>query len=406
MIKLLHFADLHLGVELHGKFDPETSLNTRIRDFLRRLDEMVAYAKQGQADLVIFAGDAFKNRQPNPTLQREFALRILDLAAICPVILLVGNHDMPNILERAHSLEIYDVLGVPNVLVGQDYRLYTVETAAGRVQVATAPYPLRNLLLNDPRAQTANMKQLDEMLQSTLTLILRDFAVQAKQHPDPRVLAGHFTVAGATFGTERGAMMGRDVAAALSEIADPAWDYVALGHIHKHQNLTAGMSGFPPVVYSGSLERVDFGEENDDKGFCWVNLERGNTSWKFVKVGARPFVTITADVRGLADPMAKILSSLRQQEVNEAIVRVLITADVETEAKIQDVAIQEALIQAGAQHIAGVQKEVDRPARRRLGASPEGLTQVQLLRHFLRAKGFGEARIEVLIERAQGMIEE
>lgn len=113
-IRLLHFADVHIGMENYGRTDPATGLSSRVVDFLRRMDEMVAYARDHEVDLAIFAGDAFKSRSPNPTFQREFAWRIQDLAALCPVVLLVGNHDLPNIDKRASSIEIYETLRVPD----------------------------------------------------------------------------------------------------------------------------------------------------------------------------------------------------------------------------------------------------------------------------------------------------
>jgi DNA repair protein SbcD/Mre11 len=246
MIRMLHFADAHLGVEIYGRIDPRTSLNSRVIDFLKRLDEMIDYARANDVDLAIFAGDAFKNRQPNPTLQREFAWRIRDLAQLCPVVMLVGNHDLPAAVQRASSIEIYDTLSVPNVLVGQDYDLYQIETKSGPVQVATAPYPVRGRLLDDGQSHGKTMAQIDIMLQDQVQLILRELAQRASQSDVPRVLTGHFTVSGAVYGSERSVMMGRDLAVTLSEIADPVWDYVALGHIHAHQNLTAGINGVPP----------------------------------------------------------------------------------------------------------------------------------------------------------------
>src|SRR5580765_2004674 len=94
-IRVLHFADAHVGMENYGRTDPETGLSSRVRDFLRRMDEMIEYAKLHEVDLTIFAGDAFKTRTPNPTFQREFSWRVRDLSAIAPLVLLVGNHDLP-----------------------------------------------------------------------------------------------------------------------------------------------------------------------------------------------------------------------------------------------------------------------------------------------------------------------
>src|SRR5262249_58623330 len=144
-------------------------------------------------------------------------------------------------------------------------------------------------------------------------------------------LTGHLTVSGAVWGSERGIMLGRDVQVLPSALADERWDYVALGHIHKHQNLTAGHVGQPPVVYSGSLERIDFGEESDPKGFCWVELERGNTQWRFVTVDARPFVTLRIDVREVSDPTQHVADVIGSATIEGAIVRVIIQATQEQE---------------------------------------------------------------------------
>src|SRR5574341_929045 len=114
---MLHFADVHMGMENYGKTHPGTGLSSRVMDFLRRMDEMVDYARRNDVDLTVFAGDAFKTRNPNPTFQREFAHRILDLSELGPVVLLVGNHDLPTNAKRATSIEIYETLRVPNVYV-------------------------------------------------------------------------------------------------------------------------------------------------------------------------------------------------------------------------------------------------------------------------------------------------
>ena len=93
-IRLLHIADIHIGMENYGRTDPQTGLNQRVMDFLRRLTDAVDYTLDHEIDVVIFAGDAYKTRDPNPTYQREFARRMKRIAdAGIPVVMLVGNHD-------------------------------------------------------------------------------------------------------------------------------------------------------------------------------------------------------------------------------------------------------------------------------------------------------------------------
>ncbi|MBN1679407.1 MAG: exonuclease SbcCD subunit D [Anaerolineae bacterium] len=405
-IRMLHFADVHIGMENYGRADPQTGLSSRVVDFLRRMDDMIAYALAHDVDIAVFAGDAFKSRNPNPTFQREFAWRIQDLAAHCPVVLLVGNHDLPAIEKRASSIEIYDTLRVPNTILGRDYGMQTIETARGPVLVATAPYPVRNHLLRDvdvPHHRT--IAEIDALLEQHLDHRLQQMAADANAYDMPRVLTGHFSVSGATLGSERSVMLGRDVTVMLGTIDDPAWDYVALGHIHKHQCLTLGRAGAPPVVYSGSLERIDFGEEADPKGFVWVELERGRAQWTFVEVNCRPFVTLRVDVRRAGDPTQVVLEAIRRHDVREAVVRVIITADPETDLLLQDRTIQYAIQDAGANHIAAIQRQVERPARMRLGTSPEGLAPAELLERYLDSKAYSPNRIKVLMEHAQQLFD-
>ncbi|MEP0762748.1 MAG: exonuclease subunit SbcD, partial [Chloroflexota bacterium] len=338
----------------------------------------------------------FQTRTPSPTYQREFAWRVRDLAELAPVVLLVGNHDQPTMLNKATSIEIYETLAVPNVIVASEYDLHCIETKRGPVQVAAAPYPHRGLLLKDGALNGLSMAAIDNLMQEAVGRLIAELAQRGGQSDAPRVLAGHFTVHGAVVGSERSIMLGRDAAVLLSALADPAWDYVALGHIHKHQNLTARQIGAPPVVYAGSMERVDFGEEKDPKGFCWVELARGATSWRFVEVNARPFVTIRVDVRGSDDPTADVLARLDADRLEGKVVRLVVQTTPEAETRLRDSEIRAAL--RAAHHVAAYQKEVERPTRARLGGvSPETLTPRELLARYLASKGTPEGRARTLL---------
>ena len=405
-IRLLHFADVHIGMENYGRTDPETGLSSRVRDFLRRMDEMIEYAKEHEVDLSIFAGDAFKTRSPNPTFQREFAWRVRELSALAPLVMLVGNHDLPPNVLRASSIEIYDTLAVPNVWIADDYEVQVIETKRGPVAVGAAPYPLRARLLQDTDTGGMTIAQTDAHLQENLTAILDELAEEADQHDMPRVLTGHFTVSGAVVGSERGIMLGRDVAVGLASLADSRWDYVAMGHIHKHQNLVKDRDAVPPVVYSGSMERIDFGEEGDPKGFCWVEMERGAARWQFVPVAARPLVTLRADLRKSNNPTGDLLNLIGAHKLEEAVVRLLIDLTPENETQLNEGIIRDALRSADIYHLAGLRKEVEQADRARLGGNPEGMTPEQLLERYFISREVDEARRSELMEAAQTVFDE
>ena len=405
-IRVLHFADSHIGTESYGRTDPETGLSSRVVDFLHRMDDMIDFARENDVDLTVFAGDAFKNPTPNPTYQREFAHRVRDLAELAPVVLLIGNHDMAPSSIKATSIEIYDTLDVPNVHVAQGYDVEPIETKRGAVAVGTAPYPLRSRILEHLPTMGRTIAETDRMLEEELVKILDEMAEKADTFDMPRLLIGHFSVGGAVLGSERGIMLGRDVMVPKQALADLRWDYVALGHIHKHQNLTPDREDAPPVVYSGSIERIDFGEEGDLKGFCWVELQRNAANWQFHKLNARPFVTLKADLRHDDDPTTRILGLIGKHNLKTAVVRVLLQFTPETEARFNEEMIRDALRRAGAFYIAVIRKEIEQPARARLGASPEGLTNEQLLERFFQSKEVAPVRREQLMETARQIFDQ
>jgi exonuclease SbcD len=109
----------------------------------------------------------------------------------------------------------------------------------------------------------------------------------------PSIVVGHAHLFGARIGAERLLTMGTDPMYDMQTFDLPGIDFVALGHIHKHQVLNRN----PTVVYAGSIDRVDFGEQDEDKGWVYVEIpEKGRAEWEFRKVSARPFLTIEAKV--------------------------------------------------------------------------------------------------------------
>ena len=101
-------------------------------------------------------------------------------------------------------------------------------------------------------------------------------------------------------------------------LIDKRVDYVALGHIHKHQKIR---EADPAIVYAGSLERVDFGEEREDKGFIHVELSRGKTKYAFHSISPRPFVTVEADLLKVEDPTEFLLGKISKAIIPGCVLR-------------------------------------------------------------------------------------
>jgi exonuclease SbcD len=408
-IKLLHTADIHIGMENYGRVDPETGINARVMDFLRRLSDIGDYAIEQGVDVFLFAGDAYRTRDPNPTYQREFARRMKRIAdAGIPVVMLVGNHDLPAVARRATSIDIFGTLDVPNVTVADREALHRVICRNGQpLNVATVPYPLRSALISREDHQGKSLGELDNVLQQVMIENLGGLAEGARREPDtPAVLMGHFSVGEASHGSERNIMIGRDAALPRSVLADPTWRYVALGHIHKHQSLNRDLQ--PPVVYSGSIERIDFGEEGEPKGFVVAEISDGPTTWEFVpgyRRQARPFVTVRVDARAAVDPTAAVIGAIEARgDLRESVVRVIVKLRQEQEPQLVDREIKRVL--EDAYFVAALQKDVERLERQRLGGvSVEALTPLELLARYLEVKGTSPDRAKTLLAHAETLMQ-
>lgn len=303
-MKIIHFSDTHIDFGAGwGLIDSTSTIPGRVLDCLDMIDSIIDFAVEEDVDLIIFAGDAFHKYNPNPLFVNEFAKRIIKMKQQCPVVMLVGNHDMS---PTTSSIEIYKSLEIDGIIVGNDYQVHRIKTKVGYIQVATAPYPSKAMM----RSKTA-LTDLNDKVYSLGNDIVDDC---------PAVLVGHFTVGGAQMGAERSFILGTDAQVPLETLADPVWDYVALGHIHYHQCLNEE----PPVVYSGSTDRVTFGEEHEEKGFVLINIDNDkHVTWEFILLDARPYITIEVSTLK-ADPNPKILSKIDSTDLKDAVVRVII----------------------------------------------------------------------------------
>ena len=409
LMRILHFSDLHIGVENYGRVDPETGLSTRLGDFLGSLDQVVEFALTRGVDLVLLAGDAYKGRDPSQTHQREFAQRLARLSeAGIPAFLLVGNHDLPNAVSRATAVEIFSTLRVPNVYVGAQLDTYLVPTAAGPVQILAVPWPRRSVMLGKEGSRGLSIEEIRGEIERRMTEAIEKRAQQLDPSV-PAIIAGHVTVNGASVGTERSMMLGQDHVLLASALDRPQVDYVALGHIHKHQVLRPDR---PMVVYSGSLQRVDFSEEGDDKGFCVVDLDpaapQGQrlTDFSFERLDARSFVTIDVNLKaGDADPTQAVVRAIAKSDVADAVVRLRINLPQELEPHLKEPEIREAL--QGAHYIAAITRESPDGGRRtRLEAeSAQSLQPIQALRLYLESREIDSKRQQQIIRRAEEMVE-
>ena len=405
MIKLLHLADVHIGMENYGRVDPATGLSTRLQDFLGTLDEAVDRAIAERVDVVAVAGDVYKSRDPSPTHQREFARRVLRLTREgIAVVLVAGNHDIPMAKGRATSLDIFRVLELPGVTVARAIGLHRLETRNGPFQIVSLPWLTRSAVV--AREEHKN-KTGEELAQAMLELV-DDGLAGATAELDPQVptaLIGHAHVFGARVGAERLLTLGNDPMLNVNVVDRPNVDYVGLGHIHKHQVI---VTGTPSVVYAGSINRVDFSEESESKGFVLAEVQRGACAWEFMPVKARPFVTIRADVSDNGgDPTGDVQRAIFRagRGVEGAVVRLQMVG---SRSKLQQVDEREVRAQLReAYYLTAFQRQFTDVARVPLaGVDLQGRAPLDILDLYFERKAVAEDRRKLLLSRARDLMDE
>lgn len=408
MVKILHFADAHIDMANYGRHDPETGLPMRVMDFLKSLDEIVQAAIDENVDLVIFAGDAYKDRSPAPTYQREWGKRIMQLSrAGIQTLLLTGNHDISPATGRAHAIQEFETLDVPHVKVLDKPQFLSVDNLEGvPVQVIALPWISRSGLMASLELGGTDPSETYKILGERVSQLIENWLVEA--NPDlPLILTAHASVEGAKYGSERMVMLGNDMVLPPALVKDKRLDYVALGHIHKPQDLNKG--NHPPVIYPGSIERVDFGEAEDKKFFIIAEISRGSTqvTWCELK-NIRPFIDIHVTLKSDQAVNHILQEALPpEQDLENAIIRMVIEYQREWEALIDEATLRALAAPAFEFHLIKhplLQARVRLPA----GRAASSLDEVELLDIFwdVSSQDMKNEKKQSLTQLARSIIDE
>lgn len=394
-MKILHFADAHIDMANYGRHDPQTGLPLRVLDFLRSLDEIVETAIQEKMDLVLFAGDAYKDRAPAPTFQREWGKRIMRLSkAGIPTLLLLGNHDLSPALGRAHAVQEFETLEIPHVRVLDKPQFLRDSDLNLPLQIIALPWVTRSQLLASLNLETTSRSEIIANLESRLVSLVTGWIEDA----DPRlplVLTAHALVEGASYGAERLVMLGSEWTLPGSLVRNPRFDYVALGHIHKPQNLNP--DAHPPVVYPGSIERVDFGESQEEKFFIIAQVERGQTRLEWRRLEhVRPFVDVRRRLSASEDVMQVLREALPPSPaLKGAVVRLVVEYPRDWEGLIDEAALRAWAAEAFEFHLVRrpqIEGRIRLPAEKTVSS----LSPLELLEQYWYASHTDRAEIETL----------
>jgi DNA repair protein SbcD/Mre11 len=363
-MKILHFADAHIDMANYGRHDPASGLPLRVLDFLKSLDTIVDAAIEQKVDIVLFAGDAYKDRSPVPTFQREWGKRMMRLSqAQIPTLLLVGNHDISPAVGRAHALQEFKTLQVPFIkVIDSPCRLTSQDLWNLSLQVIAMPWIARSGLMavTGETDSGSAFERIEENMSSLISEWINELDSSL-----PIIFTAHASIEGATYGGERLVMLGNDLVLSGSLVKNPKFSYVAMGHIHKPQDLNE--KNQPPVIYPGSIERVDFGEVKDKKFFIIAEIEKGkDTKVNWIELtGIRKFVdkrTTLMSSENVTEFLKKELP--KPSEMAEAIIRLTVEYPREWDSLIDESALRKYAEDAFELHLV---KRPQSEARARIG---------------------------------------
>jgi len=299
-IKFVHTADWHLGLVRYSPRD-KNGVPFQLKWLEKTIDSLADYVLTENIELVLLCGDILHTRNPSPTVENILASSLRKITSDnARVIYLIGNHEIPGWGD--HPAKIYDTLDVPGVIVADEAAIHKIELKSGKkIQVATIPYLSEN--------------DITDVINGILPAI------------DPRmpaILMMHIFIDGAKLSGSDLNILPDETHIASTEFHKLPFDYIALGHIHREQQIWSE----PPAVYSGSLQRVTFAEEKEQKGFIAGQIDTMNegfaVSWNFIPVESTKYMTLEVDIRGADDPTRVVINKLLHRPVANSVVRLKI----------------------------------------------------------------------------------
>lgn len=305
MLRVVHVSDPHLGVrfkQLIGR-DVHKFVNSHILDNIRL---SVDYAIEAGADLYILTGDVFNKIYHSLEYSHsliDILMRLIDAGIY--VVIIAGNHDIPRVTNIHNTLYVVNKLGLDKyVFIEEPLEEPTVYRVGGsKVGIVSLPYVH---ILDNPR------RKIEKHVVSQYEKI---------SDTDYKILATHMDVHGAKY-SESDTLIRSFYMLPYRihpETLHPElFDYVALGHIHLHQPIR----GYENMWYAGSIDRVNFGEVGQAKGFLRVDID-GGVSTEFIETkplkmfiikelvfrrGFTPsdFISYMEEYSGLEDSLLKI----------------------------------------------------------------------------------------------------
>ncbi|WP_026914875.1 exonuclease subunit SbcD [Christiangramia portivictoriae] len=266
-MKIVHTADWHIGKKLH-KHDLS-------QDFDLFIDWLAHFIETEKVDLLLISGDVFDLANPSSEARRQYYRALIRLQKLnCKIIATGGNHDSPAMLDAPQEImRALDLTVIGGLTQNLDDVIVPVRNSTGEIELVIAAIPyLRDADLRSGE-QASNHEDRVEAIRTGIERIFAEAAAicQQKYPGIPAIAMGHLYTAGIESSeSERDIQIGNLAAFRASQFGN-YFKYLALGHIHKPQRVSAEK----PVFYSGSPFPLSFSERTDEKRILLLDTRSG-----------------------------------------------------------------------------------------------------------------------------------
>jgi len=314
-MRFFHLADLHIGFPLKNG---ENNFN-----FQNTLDFVIEKAKEYKVDLVVIAGDVFHKRDPEVRDEKLFARFVNALAeSNIEILIVTGNHEGAPFRERSIHLDLYNELPLKFIHISKIPEVITIKG----VNFITLPYPFKTNILSKEEYRDKSEDEVLNILNRRLLSIVDELISEV--NGEKNILVAHMPVSEGVIGLEQYINFSKELPLSIEELDRSNIIYYALGHLHKNQILKSRKYEHT-FAYPGSLDRLDFGEENDPKGFFFVEVEDSLKAIEFIENPfARKFYTIQIENDSSFD-------NINFEKIKDSIVRVVVKGNLEDEGKLR-----------------------------------------------------------------------
>lgn len=331
MAKIAIVGDIHIGIKYPYRVNLKTGISDRSLDFIEALARVVNYAIDYQIDIIVIAGDLFDRVTIGPTLLRHVREKIWQplIEARIPIICIGGNHDSPQILEKGSPLG--EISLIPNSIVTRMPQTITVKALHTKEEIGfiLLPYMTATQMVKFVKRQLKKGIEREKqmiMAQEYMKIYLENEVKQLATKK--KLIVGHFFFKGSRINVipypdqlPHEFIFKKDMLPPINK-----FDLAVFGHIHTTQTLHSGK-----VLIPGSLERVDFGETAEDKGFYIFDTK--GEKLEFISNNPRMLIKQNIEVPQISDPTTYLINRL-PTNIEDAIVRIIIRIPRELKNKI------------------------------------------------------------------------